>query len=225
MVSYFLNFLIILFSITVFIGIFYGWYVYQHRPKLANYQDFNKSLEYFFSSQQANVLVLTWAAAEAVVWFVIPEFLLILVIFMRIRQKRKMLLYDLYGTVIGTVIAMAIAFPPATIAKLPYIQPAMVTQVQHWYTEQGIWGLMHQPFSGVPYKVFTNLAPSFHFSVIAFLVLAVVLRLFRYIVVYGVGIGAYPLLHKYVYRHYVYLYIGVIALFTLLLLRVYNSFA
>ena len=219
------NFLLILLSITAFISPFYLWFWYVHRPKVNTFKDFNTSLEYFFSSNQGNYLIFSWAALEAVIWFVIPEFLLILVIFMRIHKKRQMLMYDIYGTITGTLLAFIISFSPSALIKLPFIQTKMITQVGDWFSSLGVWGLLHQPFSGVPYKVFTNLASHYHIAMIEFLIVAIIVRISRYVVFYGIALAAFPKLHKYVYKNYLYLYVGTILIFSVLLYKAYMSFA
>ena len=110
-------------------------------------------------------------------------------------------------------------------SKKKYIQPKMVVQVQTWYAHSGVWALLHQPFSGVPYKVFTGLAHDYRLSIVAFLLVAIVARISRYVVVYGIALAAFPFLHKYVYKNYIYLYAGTILVFSVLLYRVYLSFA
>ena len=161
---------------------------------------------------------------EALVWFVIPEFLLILLIFMRIQGKRELLFYDIYGTAVGTLIAFAIHIPERLIDGLPYIQPSMVLQVRQWFDAHGIFGLIYQPFSGVPYKVFVHLAPEYHYFIFTFIIFAVIVRISRYYLIYLMLSGIYPILHKYVYHHYIRLFLIATFIFSLLLLRVYTSY-
>lgn len=187
-------------------------------------EDFNQDIEQFFSSRYTNWLVFFWAATEALFWFVIPEFLLILLIFMRTRRKRELLFYDIYGTIAGTIVAFAIHLPERLIDKLPYIQPGMVAQVRHWYDLHGLIGLIYQPFSGVPYKVFTHLAPHYHFFIITFLIFAVLVRISRYAIIYGMLASVYPILHRFVYRNYPKLFIIGTIIFSVLLFKVYRSY-
>jgi membrane protein YqaA with SNARE-associated domain len=189
-----------------------------------NKQDLSTKLEYFFSSKYANWLVFFWAMGEALVWFVIPEFLLLLLIFMRIKKRAALLYWDIYGTAAGTLLAYVISLSPKSIAKLPYIQTNMVKQVGSWYDKHGILGLVHQPFSGVPYKVFTFLAPHHHFFILWFLLFAVVVRISRYYIIFAILMSFYNVLHKYVYRNYVRLFVIATIIFSILLLRVYNEF-
>lgn len=218
------NYLIVQICIILFILPFYWLYRRKHVPDGEVKVSFNRHLEYFFTSKYANWLVFFWAMGEALVWFVIPEFLLILLIFMRIQRKRELLFYDIYGTAAGTLIAFVIHLPERLIDQLPYIQPNMVTQVRHWFDAHGIFGLVYQPFSGVPYKVFTHLAPHYNYFFITFLIFAVIVRISRYYVIYLFLSSIYPVLHKYVYRNYVRLFLISTFIFSVLLLKVYTSY-
>ena len=219
-----LNYLVILVSIVIFTMPFYIWYKISHKEGFSRHA-FSVDLENFFSSYQANWLVFTWAASEAIFWFVIPEFLLLLVVFMRIRRKRQLLIYDISGTIVGTVMALLIHLPERLISQLPYIQPGMITQTKIWYEQGGILGLMHQPFSGVPYKVFTHLAPQYSFPLLLFIVFAVTVRMFRYLIAYGLFISLYPKLHKIVLSRYVRLCLIAIAIFSVLLYKTYSAYS
>jgi hypothetical protein len=101
----------------------------------------------------------------------------------------------------------------------------MVTQVKSWYDDQGIFALIHQPFSGVPYKVFTHLAPEYGFFLPLFLLFAVVVRISRYYIAYVILINIYPVLHKYVYRNYVRVAIIGTLIFSLMLWKVYTAYS
>lgn len=223
MVVYLLNFIWICFSIVLFMLPFILWYsVATGRPITRS--NLNEYLETFFSSQQANWLIFVWAAGEAVVWFVIPEFLLLMVVFMRVRRKRQMLLYDIAGTLFGTVIALLMRLPQSAIEHLPYIEPKMVEQTNTWYVQHGLLGLTNQPFSGVPYKVFTHLAWQYSFSLLLFLVVAVVVRIVRYLFAYGLFLSLYPKLHKVVRKNYLRLALVAIIIFSILLLKTVNHY-
>jgi len=186
---------------------------------------FNYFMERFFLSHEADALVFCWAAAEAVVWFIIPEFLLFLVIFMRVHRKFDLLKYDLLGTIFGSIVAIFWHIPQSVFLRLPYIRPKMISQVQVWYQQHGVWGLLHQPFSGVPYKVFTHEAGNYHFFIPAFLVIAIVARMVRYLVVYEAVQLGYPVLHTFVRRHYAVLFLCATMIFTVLLMRVVQLYA
>lgn len=220
------NFITVLAAICLFTLPFYAVYRWRHRRHnaLAPWQSASHEMEQFLLSRQANWLVFAWAFGEALIWFVIPEFLLLLIIFMRIQRKRELLLYDIYGTAVGAAVAYCINLPVHLISRLPYIQPHMVTQTQAWFDQHGLLGLAYQPFSGVPYKVFTFLAPHYHFFILAFIAVALVVRMARYYLFYTIFRLSYPVVHKWVYRHYVRLALVAIFIFSALLLRVYYNY-
>jgi len=217
------NFVLILVSILLFASPFYYFYKRQSHGTIKAH-GINRELEQFFASKQANYLVFFWAMAEVLVWFIIPEFLLLLIIFMRIHRKRELLIYNIFGTIAGTVLAFSINLPAHLIEKLPFIQPAMTQQVAAWFDKSGLFALIHLPFSGIPYKVFVYLAPNYHILIITFIFMAILVSIARYLVVYGVLNLIYPLLHRYVYRNYVYLFLVAVFIFSMLFLRVYNSY-
>ncbi|MCA9325898.1 hypothetical protein KDA23_07645 [Candidatus Saccharibacteria bacterium] len=227
LVRYLGNFSVIFMSMALFFAPFVAvfWWRQRNAIREAGHPHFNYFMERFFMSREANWLIFSWAAAEAIVWFIIPEFLLILLIFMKINRKFDLVKYDLLGTIVGTIIALIITIPQQLFLSLPYIRPKMVQQVTEWYDQQGVLGLVHQPFSGVPYKVFTHVASDYHFFIVAFLVVAVIARMVRYLVVYEATKALYPLLHRYVRKHYAWIFVLAVAIFTGLLLRVVSIYS
>jgi len=226
LVNYSRNFLIIFCAMALFFAPFVAVFWWRNRATIKeNKPHFNYFMEKFFLSHEADALVFTWAAAEAIAWFIIPEFLLFLVIFMRIHRKFDLLKYDLLGTIVGSVIAILWHLPQSAFLRLPYIRPKMLVQAQTWYHSHGIWGLLYQPFSGVPYKVFTHEAANYHFFIPAFLLIAVVARMVRYLIIYEATSAAYPLLHRFVRKHYAILFVLATAIFTALLLRVVQVYS
>lgn len=225
-IAFLQNFVLIFSSIIVFMLPFMAVFAYRNRQQIfSSRPHFNYFMERFFMSPESNALVLVWAASEAIVWFVIPEFLLFLLIFMKIHRKFDLVKYDLIGTVIGTCIAFWWRLPADLFARLPYVRPKMLEHVHGWYDEQGVWGLLHQPFSGVPYKVFTHEASNYQFFIPLFILIAVIARMVRYLVVYEATKALYPLLHKFVRRHYAVLFVVACLVFTGLLVRVVRIYS
>lgn len=181
---------------------------------------FNQFMEKFFESNSLNWLVFFWALSEALIWFVIPEFLLFLVVFMKIRHRANLLIYDILGTIVGTMIGLTLHMSRDFMLHIPYVYEGMFTQVHNWFSTMGIWGLINQPFSGVPYKVFLSVAPEFGFNVLLFIILAIVLRVGRYVIFYVIFWLAYPALHRFVYKHYAILLTIAVIIFSLLLMKV-----
>lgn len=226
LISFIINFCFIFVSIFLFFLPFVVIFWYKNRNEITQKKPhFNYFMEKFFMSKESNVLIATWAAAEAIIWFVIPEFLLILIMFMKVRRKAQLVIYDIIGTVVGTAIAVLLHLPEKTMLLAPYIYQGMITNVSRWYSEFGVLGIFFQPFSGVPYKVFNSLALEYGFFIPLFIFLAVIARMVRYLVVYEITKALYPLFHRFVRKHYAVLFILATAIFTLLLMEISNSYS
>lgn len=208
-------------GVILFFAPFAGYFYWQHRAQIRHKKPhFNQFMELFFHSEASNWLVFFWAFAEALVWFMIPEFLLFLVIFMRVRRKRELLVYDIFGTALGTIVGLFVHWTPQTMLSVPYIFPGMVSHVRDWYEQMGVWALINQPFSGVPYKVFIAEVQYYAIPLGVFVVVAVTIRLLRYAMAYYIFILMYPVVHRLVYKHYAILFTLGIAVFTAMLMKV-----
>lgn len=218
---YLLNFVLIFGAIVLFFAPFMAVFWYRNRSQIKESRPhFNYLMERFMTSPESNYLVMAWAAGEAIVWFVIPEFLLILVIFMKLHRKFDLVKYDIIGTAIGTIIGFSIHMSDETFLRVPYIYQRMLDQTYEWFESMGIWGLLNQPFSGVPYKAFVHEAHGYGFFIPFFLFIAIVARMVRYIIVYEATKALYPLCHKFVRKHYAILFVFAVMIFTALLMRV-----
>jgi len=220
-VSLILNFIFVFSAIVLFFAPFVGVFWWRNRKEIkAVKPHFNQFAELFFKSKESNALIVTWAAAEAFIWFVLPEFLLFLVIFLKVRHKFDLLKYDLIGTAIGTVIGIMWHAPASFLTQLPFVYQGMLDKVNGWFTDWGIWGLFFQPFSGVPYKVFNHLAYDYGFFIPLFIIVAIAARMIRYFIAYEITLALYPFIHKYVRKHYAILFVVGVLVFTMLLMRV-----
>lgn len=223
--SWLLNSFFILLSTVTFFTPF--WLLHRlTRPKTEKYtrHSLGEHIEIFFSSKQMNWLVCAWAAAEAIIWFIIPEFLLLLIIFMRIRQRVSLLFWDLLGTILGTIIAYSISVPSITVAHMPYITTGMILQVNYWYQHFGVWALVFQPLSGVPYKVFTNLAFEHNINLAALIFTGSIMRMSRYIFIYIILSGLYPIFHRFAFRRYLAVFVVSCMIFSYFLLKIVNNY-
>lgn len=213
-------------SIVLFFAPFIAIFWWRHRSDMSGKNPhFNYFMEQFFHSRESNALIVFWAAGEAVLWFVIPEFLLLLIMFMKVQRKMQLVVYDIIGTVIGTIVAVVLHLPEKALLSLPYVYESMITQVRGWFGEYGILGIFFQPFSGVPYKVFNAVSLDYDFFIPLLIVLAVVARMIRYLIVYEVTKALYPFVHRFVRKHYAILFVVVIAIFTALLMKISHTYS
>lgn len=220
-----INYLFIQFSILFFILPFYIAYKFINHDIKFRHLALNSHIKNFLSSPAANYLIFTWAAAEAICWFVIPEFLLLLVIFLKVRNKIKLLAFDILGTTVGTVLGLILSlYLKIDLTRVPYITQNMINQVQAWYGGLGSLALLYQPFSGVPYKVFVLTAYGSHLNLVWFLILAIAVRLARYYIFYLLFVGLYPFLYRLISKNYLPIFLISCFIFSILFLKVYNSY-
>jgi len=210
-------------SILAFCAPFFAWYIISRRNLPPQEKELGEKIEDFFGSRQMDVLVFVWAMLEASVWFIIPEFLLFLIIFMRIRQRAELLLWDLEGTIAGTILSYFI-LAHIHLTQVPYIVPGMLAQVSFWYEKLGATALFLQPFSGIPYKVFTGLASAGGISLLKLVLLGALVRIARYAVIYIIFMGLYPLFHRIAYKRYVAVFLVACGIFSFFLLKIVSEY-
>jgi membrane protein YqaA with SNARE-associated domain len=225
-IELFKNYLFVQIWVLAFILPFYLCFSYLHHQLQFKKLRINEHLEEFLSSKYGNALIFAWAASEAIYWFVIPEFFLLLVIFLDIKEKKRLIIYDFIGTVIGTLIGLALFNTYGfDVAQAPYVHSNMIEQVKVWLDNLGVAGLLFQPFSGIPYKVFIAVASISSLNLFAFIAMALFVRMARYFLLYVIFQGVYPFLHRFVSQNYIPIFILSCLLFSYLLQQVYSSYA
>jgi len=99
-----------------------------------------------------------WAFAEALVWPIIPDFLLALMIVSRPARWRRLLIVTVLGSTLGGTVLFTLAslFPEralATLPLLPLVFSSDIDHVQLLLSELGSVAYLQQPMSGVPFKI------------------------------------------------------------------------
>lgn len=211
-------------SMLVFIAPFYLLFARRTGQSIRHLHLNEHALE-FFESKEANWLVFFWAMAETTFWFVIPEFLLVIIIFVKVKNKVSLITYDLLGTIVGTILGLIIANNAnISLVQIPFISEAMVDQTRVWLGQLNVFGLLFQPFSGVPYKTFVFLAHDYNLNPIFFLIAGLVVRIGRYAILYMLFQSIYPLLHRFISKNYVPIFFATCFVFAVMLLLVYYSY-
>ncbi len=109
------------------------------------------------------LLAFVWALAEATVWPIMPDALLVPLVARRPRSWWRLVVGAALGTLVGGTVSYCIGRSrpdEAAVVALPLVRRPMVQAAARWLTGAGARGVLRQPPSGVPYKVFARLAGS-----------------------------------------------------------------
>jgi membrane protein YqaA with SNARE-associated domain len=125
--------------------------------------------ERFSCSRGGVVLMFVWAVAEAIVWPIIPEFLLVPMAAGNRQRFYQPLAAAIAGTALGGIALYLFAFTaPASamafLAWLPLIGRGSVAAVQSEFAAHGAVALLVQPLSGIPFKVWALIGGASHIS-------------------------------------------------------------
>jgi hypothetical protein len=146
-----------------------------------------------------------WGFAEAVFFFVIPDVLLSLVTLFSVRQGLKQLAAILAGALVGGAAVFVLAWWDAGTVEgllhhVPLIPEGMFRQARQDLEEDGVWGTLHGPDLGIPYKVYAAQAPAYA-SLPAFLLASVPARVGRFAFVWLVCAACRRLLRRRIDAH------------------------
>ena len=114
--------------------------------------------ERWAASRAATGLMFAWAVAEATVWPVIPDFLLVLLVAANRRRFYVPLGAAIAGSAIGGTATFLFAYwvPEQSLdvlRGLPLVQDADIRDVQATLDEHATIAIFVQPWSGVAYKI------------------------------------------------------------------------
>lgn len=125
------------------------------------------------------LLAFVWALAEATVWPIMPDAVLVPLALAWPRSWWRHVVAAALGTLLGGIVSYRVgrARPDhAAISALPLVRLPMVQAAARWLTDEGARGVVRQPASGVPYKVFARLAGGQGVPLVPFLGWAVAAR-------------------------------------------------
>jgi membrane protein YqaA with SNARE-associated domain len=134
------------------------------------------------------LLMFVWAVAEATVWPIMPDAALVPLALARPKSWWRLVAASALGTTLGGIVSYRVgqAWPDGgAVSALPLVRPPMVQAVSRWFTDEGARGVVRQPSSGVPYKVFARLAGSQGLALGPFLGWAVAARSGRFMATAG----------------------------------------
>jgi 1-acyl-sn-glycerol-3-phosphate acyltransferase len=115
-------------------------------------------------SPTAPRLCFVWAFLEGFAWPLIPELILVPLVFVAPRRGPALVASTIAGSVCGGLLAYVLsltALGPILLERVWFVTNPMRDAAAAWLGESGALGLLHQPLSGVPYKTFGLQAGSY----------------------------------------------------------------
>ena len=140
------------------------------------------------SVRRLSALAGLWGAAEATLFFIVPDVLLSRIALHDRRHALLACLWALLGALLGGALIWILGFvdPEPTrgmYTRIPAISPAMIDRVHQQIVDLGPWAVFVGPLTGTPYKIYALEAASAGFGLISFLLISVPARLLRFVLV------------------------------------------
>lgn len=137
-----------------------------------------------------STMVFLWAAAEATVWPLMPDALLVPLAAIQPWKEWQLIPHAMAGCALGGFISYAAAMRPGALAilqRLPFVRAAMIQQCRVWLNSEGAAGVCRQPLSMVPFKIFAVVASDLRVPLMPFLTLGTLVRGVRFAIAYAGG--------------------------------------
>lgn len=134
------------------------------------------------------LLTFGWAVAEATVWPIMPDAVIVPLALARPSSWWRLVLAAAAGTTLGGAISYLIGRhrpDRAAVERLPLVRPAMVSAADAWLRDDGPRGVWRQPASGIPMKVFARVGGMRGLPPARLLLWAVAARGTRFVVAAG----------------------------------------
>lgn len=140
------------------------------------------------SARRLNALAAFWGAAEATLFFIVPDVLLSWVALQDRRHALLACLWALGGALLGGALIWTMGYvdpvPARSLfAEIPAISPALINRVHEQILDLGPWAVFVGPLTGTPYKIYALEAASAGCGLLAFLLVSVPARLLRFVIV------------------------------------------
>ncbi|MGE0199538.1 MAG: YqaA family protein [Candidatus Melainabacteria bacterium] len=137
------------------------------------------------STRSAEVTLCVWAFLEAIVWVILPDFLLIPLSMLKPSHARRFWLVAAVASMLGSITLWVLSTHwSATVGQwlfqLPFTPPAMAQRILQTGLDHGVLITLTQPVSGMPAKVWTwTAATQLHWSPVGYLGLLTLARSIR----------------------------------------------
>jgi membrane protein YqaA with SNARE-associated domain len=172
----------------------------------------------FVGSGAGLLLLFVWSFFEASVWFLAPDFLVMLYCFSGKAKIRRLLGVALAGSLLGGILyyLFCIQYPSEARGLLlttPFISSQKLSFVSGLYDSYGVLGAFAQSVTLVPFKIWTNLMIEYRFSPAAYFLLVMMSRFLRFGVAALFAAWVGRTVGKRLERHFVGLLAAYVAIF------------
>ncbi|MCX6118882.1 MAG: hypothetical protein NT027_15200 [Proteobacteria bacterium] len=136
-------------------------------------------------SQSGQVIVFTWAIAEATFWFIAPDFIIGLLVVIAPASWLILVRASLFGSLVGGLLSYGLnLLYPEWMAQIlhstPFVQQSMIEFVDGVYTKHGHAGVLFQAFSFMQFKIWTQAAVKFDFNAFVYFSFVMISRSIRF---------------------------------------------
>ena len=136
----------------------------------------------------ALVLLSLWAFLEASVWFVIPDFLLLILCILYPKNYKKFFIFTLLFSILGiiayfTFVSNYTVLSGEILLNTPFINQKMLDSINSLYTDKGISVVLRQTTTVIPVKVWTYQAVVHHFNLFLYLFFVAISRAIRMFII------------------------------------------
>lgn len=152
------------------------------------------------ASRWGLLIAFVWAFAEALSWPLMPELLLGIACVAAPRAALRLSTAALVGSLVGSLLALQLA-AGGTVLPAPLTTERMRVEVRQQWVQESARAVRHQPWNGIPFKVYAAQAGRAEVSPDAWLVSSAVARGTRTLTV-GVAFAALGLLLRRYRRFY-----------------------
>ena len=153
-----------------------------------SFEKFNNKLfdklSLFSLTSGALVLLAIWAFFEASIWFVIPDFFLLVLCVLSPKKYKKFFLIGIIFSLIGiSAYFMFVSQYPGKAGEIlietPFIRGRMIEAIGSLYNDQGISSVLKQTTTVIPVKVWTYQAVTHNFNFFIYLLFVGISRAIR----------------------------------------------
>jgi membrane protein YqaA with SNARE-associated domain len=122
-------------------------------------------LKRFAESRKENMLIAFWAFSEACIWFVFPDFILLILGILSPQKLWKYLTISIIASSLGGLLMMYLCVDHVNLVEkylfhLPFTNLGMLNHLKTLENNFGNLSYFLQAFSGIPFKVWTYQAVS-----------------------------------------------------------------